>query len=422
MTPFAIDQRTARRYLLGRQGLWPGRRWRGLEGTAQALRYCEAVQIDPLCVIARNHDLTLHSRVIDYQPEYLDQLLYRDREFFDYGGAIFIYPMNELPYWRVAMQRKGQEPRWAKFAHQRPELLKEVKTHLRQRGPLGNRDFNGRPQGDNYRSGKDTGLAMYCLWLRGELMTHSRRNFDRLFDFRDNVAPQEVNGKATVAQAEAFFARKALAFRGLSTVKGFADTLSGFIERRVPRDEGAKRLRKMIDAGEALALHAEGWPEPLYAIGEDAAVINTLASGQVPAAWQPLDTTTTDEVTFLAPLDIVSARGRAKVWFGFEYVWEVYKPAHQRRWGYYTLPILFGDQLVARFDSKLDRTTSTLVINGLWLEEDSLADNLDFIGAFARGLDRFRRFLKAQHIDLAAIRRGKSAAARLARADQLKFD
>ncbi len=415
MTPLAIDRATARRYLLGRQGLWPGRRWQGLDGTAQALRYCEAVQIDPLCVIARNHDLTLHSRVIDYEPDYLDHWCYRERAFFDYGGAIFVYPMDELPYWRVAMQRKGQEPRWAKFAEERPELLKEVKTHLRQRGPLGNRDFNGRPKGDNYRSGKDTGLAMYCLWLRGELMTHSRRNFDRLFDFRENVAPEDVQGKATVAAAEAYFARKALAFRGLSTVKGFADALGGFIERRVPRAEGAKRLRKMIDAGEALALTVEGWPEPLYASGEDAALLDELAAGQVPAAWRPLATTTTDEVTFLAPLDIVSARGRAKVWFGFEYIWEVYKPAPQRRWGYYTLPILFGDQLVARFDSKLDRTTGTLVVNSLWLEDDALADNLDFIGAFARGLDRFRRFLTAPHIDLAAVRRGKSAAAQVAR-------
>jgi len=405
---FSISRSAARRYLLGRQGLWPGRRWQGLDGTAEALRFCEAVQVDPLCVVARNHDLILHSRVVDYQPEYLDRLLYQEREFFDYGGAIFIYPMSELPYWRVAMQRKGLEPRWATFAQQRPELLKEVKTHLRQRGPLGNRDFEGRAKGDNYRSGKDTGLAMYCLWLRGELMTHSRRNFDRLHDFRENVAPKQFNRKATVAQAEAFFARKALAFRGLSTVKGFADSLGGFIERRVPRDEGEKRLRKMIDAGEALTLNVEGWKEPLYALGDDAALLATLETGRVPDAWRPLDATTTDEVNFLAPLDIVSARGRAKVWFDFEYIWEVYKPAHLRRWGYYVLPILWGDRLVARFDPKLDRTTGTLIINGLWLEDAALAEDTGFVGAFARGLDRFRRFLKADHVDLSLVKTGKA--------------
>ncbi|HZY42580.1 MAG TPA: crosslink repair DNA glycosylase YcaQ family protein [Anaerolineae bacterium] len=405
MTHLTISRTTARRYLLGRQGLWPGRRWQGAAGTAQALRYCEAVQIDPLCVVARNHDLTLHSRVIDYQPEQLDQLLYQAREFFDYGGAIFIYPMDELPYWRVAMQRKGQEPRWAEFAQQRPDLLKEVRNQLRQRGPLGNRDFDGRPKGDNYRSGKDTGLAMYCLWLRGELMTHSRRNFDRLYDFRDNVAPAQFNRKATVTQAEDFFARKALAFRGLSPVKAFADSLWRFVERRVTRDEAQRRLNRLIDAGAVMAVNVEGWQEPLYLLAEDAPLLTTLEADQVPDGWRPLDTTTADEVNFLAPLDIVSARGRAKVWFDFEYIWEVYKPAHQRRWGYYTLPILYGDRLVARFDPKLDRATSTLIVNGLWLEDAALAENAEFTGAFARGLDRFRRFLKADHIDLSAVLR-----------------
>jgi uncharacterized protein len=177
MPDLSLGRAAARRFLLGRQGLWPGRRWQGLIGTVQALRTAEAVQIDPLIVIARNHDLALHSRVIDYELEQLDRLLYSDRAFFDYGGTIFIYPIDELPYWRVVMQRKGQEPRWAKFADQRSDLIKEVKTELRRRGPLGNRDFEGRADGDNYRSGKDSGLAMYYLWLTGELMTHHRRNF-----------------------------------------------------------------------------------------------------------------------------------------------------------------------------------------------------------------------------------------------------
>ena len=86
-----------------------------------------------------------------------------------------------------------------------------------------------------------------------------------------------------------------------------------------------------------------------------------------------METTTTEEVVFLAPLDHVSARGRAKILFGFDYVWEVYKPEHQRKFGYYTLPVLWGDRLVARFDSKLDRTTNTFVILGLWLEDEASA-------------------------------------------------
>jgi uncharacterized protein YcaQ len=279
-----------------------------------------------------------------------------------------------------------------------------VKAELRRRGPLGNRDFEGRAYGDNYRSGKDSGLALYYLWLTGELMTHHRRNFDRVFDFRQNILLDGLNRKATVSQAENFFARKALAFMGLSRVRTFTNSFAGFIERRVSPDEGQRRLNKMIDKGEVMPLQAEGWKEPLYALAEDVPALTALEAGGVPAEWQPLDTTTEEEAIFLAPLDIVSARGRAKVWFDFDYVWEVYKPAHQRRWGYYTLPILYGDRLVARFDPKLDRTTNTLLINGLWLEAPVLAEDARFIMAFARGLRRFMEFLKAQAIDLAAVK------------------
>ena len=124
----------------------------------------------------------------------------------------------------------------------------------------------------------------------------------------------------------------------------------------------------------------------------------------MPKAWTPLETTTAEEVVFLAPLDQVSARGRAKVLFGFDYVWEVYKPAPQRKFGYYTMPILWGDRLVARFDSKLDRTTNTFVILGLWLEDKALGKDEAFAEALAGGFARFVAFLGATKLDAKAIR------------------
>src|SRR5437762_9002493 len=106
-----ITRQTARRYVLGRQGLWPGRRWAGQAGLAAALRASEAIQVDPLNVVARSHDLALWGRVADYNPADLDVLLYQERQFFDYGGVLFIYPMEELPYWRVVMERRSRNPR-----------------------------------------------------------------------------------------------------------------------------------------------------------------------------------------------------------------------------------------------------------------------------------------------------------------------
>ncbi len=94
MTPITISKQTARRFVLGKQGLWPGRRWKGKKGAAQAIRACEAVQLDPLNVAARSQDIVLHSRVLDYKPEYLYQVAYEDREFFDYGGWLAMYPFT----------------------------------------------------------------------------------------------------------------------------------------------------------------------------------------------------------------------------------------------------------------------------------------------------------------------------------------
>ena len=125
--------------------------------------------------------------------------------------------------------------------------------------------------------------------------------------------------------------------------------------------------------------------EKYLVLGEAIVALDSLEKGKIPKGWKPKETTTLEEVTFLAPLDIVSARGRAKKLFGFEYLWEVYKPAHQRRWGYYTLPILYGDDLVARLDPKLDRTTMTLQIKGFWHEDDAPVKDVDFADALAKG-------------------------------------
>src|SRR5512138_3621475 len=142
MKPLSITKQTARRFVLGRQGLWPGRRWRCKRGTAHALRACEAVQLDPLQATARSQDLVLYSRVLDYRPQHLDQLLYKDRQFFDYGGWLAVYPMSELPYWRVHMERRSHTKRVEDFTLDHPDLFDRVREELRRRGPLGNKDLD----------------------------------------------------------------------------------------------------------------------------------------------------------------------------------------------------------------------------------------------------------------------------------------
>src|SRR6476620_11439711 len=133
-----INIDTARRFILGKQGLWPGRRRRGIEGTEQAMRAMEYLQLDPLQIIARSQDITLHSRVLDYRPGLWENVTYQQRKFFDWGGWLAVRPMDELPHWRVVMRRERDgdygASRIPHLARDHAETIVEMRAVLRERG------------------------------------------------------------------------------------------------------------------------------------------------------------------------------------------------------------------------------------------------------------------------------------------------
>ncbi len=400
-----ISIETARRFILGKQGLWPGRRWRGSKGTEQAMRAMEYLQLDPLQIIARSQDLKLHSRVLDYKLGMWEDVAYRQRKFFDWGGWLAARPMDELPHWRVVMRRERDggygDSRIRQMAREHADAIAEMRVLLRERGTVSNRDFEmaTRTRTQNYRGRKDSALALYYLWRTGEVMTHHRERFERVYALTEAVAPAHLIYESSDAEADRFLIKKEISFNGLARLSRTSDSW-----QRGEPDRAAKQIREvMLADGDIIEVQVEGWKALHYALGSDAKILRDLNAGRVPKAWKPLETNTTEEAVFLAPLDHVSARGRAKVLFGFDYVWEVYKPEHLRKFGYYTLPILWGDKLVARFDSKLDRTTNTFVILGLWLEDAALGTDEAFAEALAGGFARFVTFLGASKLDAGAI-------------------
>jgi uncharacterized protein YcaQ len=400
----SISKITARRYIMGVQGLWPGRRFTGLNGTASALRQMDALQLDPLNAVARSQDIALCGRVLDYHSKYLYQVAYDERGFFDYGGTLFLYPMSELPYWRLHMKGKTEHDRWKNFAVEHPKAMKQVREALQVNGPMGNRDFKGNQKfKNNYRGKKDTSVALYTLWITGEVMTHHREGFNRIYDLTERVAPAEFNYAAPEEEAEEFFARKTVSFLGLMREKRWRVSFEYYIQRDVDADEEKEWLETLYEKGIISPVQIEGSKERWIVLTENLPHLETLESGEIPSAWEPLGPSTQDEVTFVAPLEIVSARGRAKQVFDFEYIWEVYKPVKQRRWGYYVLPILYGDALVARLDPKLDRKTMTLHINGFWLEDDVPVDEPAFADALGKGLSRFSSFVEAKQVNIDVI-------------------
>jgi uncharacterized protein len=399
----SISRITFRRFLLGQQGLWPGRRFTGLDGATASIHQMQAVQLDPLNIAARSQEIALYGRVSGFELGHLYQSAYEQRNFFDYGGCLFLYPMKEFSYWRAIMPRVSRHPRVTDFKKNHPKAMKEVLAALKANGAMSNRDFEGNGLSQwSYRGRKDSAVALFYLWLSGEVMITSRRGFDRVYDLRERVAPREFDFVAPVKEAEDFFARKAIATLNLMRAKRFRIGWRDAIEREVTEKEAEKKLSALTRQGVVNQLKVEGSADVWLVLSEDVPLLESLEAGRIPKDWRPVEASTEEEVTLLAPLEMVSARGRAKQVFDFDYVWEVYKPVHQRRWGYYTLPILYGDDLVARLDPKLDRKTNTLHILGFWLEDDAPQDEV-FANALGRGIARFAKLVGARQVKLDAI-------------------
>jgi uncharacterized protein YcaQ len=397
-----ISLETARHFILGKQGLWPGRRWKGMSGTEKAMRAIQHVQLDPLVVIARSQDITLHSRVEGYKPDDWTTLTYTQRKFFDWGGWLAVRPMEELPHWRAVMRHESKYPHWDEFAKQHAAAIDEMRQTLRERDMVSNRDFamHTRTRTNSYRGRKDSAVALYYLWRMGEAMVHHRERFERVYALTEKVAPAHLITHTSPEEADDFMLRKDIAFYGLRAQR-FA---TGLAHHRATDGSDKPWLDKNLESGELIRVNVEGWKNPQYALAADAPLLADLIAGRVPKAWKPIGPTTEQEATLLAPLDVVSARGRAKPLFNFDYKWEVYTPESQRKFGYYALPILWKDALVARMDLKFDRPQNTLVVKGLWFEETATSRNADFARALAVALARFLGFLGAQHLDVKAVK------------------
>jgi hypothetical protein len=366
------------------------------------MRAMEYLQLDPLQIIARSQDLALHSRVLDYKPGLWERPAYQQRKFFDWGGWLAVRPMDELPHWRVVMHRERDHGAIREMGREHANAVAEMRRILRERATVSNRDFdlNSRKRTQSYRGRKDSAVALYYLWRIGDVMTHHRERFERVYALSANVAPPHLLTESPETEADGFLIKKEISSSGLARFTNSFEKYS----LRAPAGRLKRLLDEMLAAGEIIEIKVEGWKQVHLALGSDARLLRELIAGRIPKAWKPLDASTSEEAVFLSPLDQVSARGRAKVLFDFDYVWEVYKPVHQRKYGYYVMPVLWGDRLVARFDSKFDRTTNTFVILGLWLEEKSLGKNEEFAEALALGFARFVEFLGAGALDANAIR------------------
>ena len=405
--PVTVTATVARRYLLGRQGLWPGRRWLGKPGADAAIRALESLQMDTVAVVARSHELALFSRVNQYQPADLDELLYTDRAFFDYGGHLDVYPSVELPYWRLHMRRRLESPRESHYRDSNRALLRRVLETVTEQGPLRASDVRwATPTPTRWRSATDVSQALYHLWITGDLMTHSRVNFRRTFDLATRIAAPEQLRPATANQAQRFFAGKALRRYGLAGVSSWRGYVFYFLHSSSPKETWRTWLDELVDTGAAAWVQVEGVKRPYLMPAEDLPLLDSLARDVVPSLWTGTTSSSAEEVVLLSPLDnlLHPDRDRNLELFDFEFVWEVYKPPAQRRWGAYTMPVLYQDRLVARLEPRLDRKHASLEVLKMWFEDAPGAADPGLLSALATGLVRLAQFHQARTLDFRELR------------------
>ena len=198
----------------------------------------------------------------------------------------------------------------------------------------------------------------------------------------------------------AFFAQRSLDSAGLITLAAWRSALAYALNRTIDRTESAVWTERLVADGAAITVAVDGHRGHYLAPAAAAPQLRELLDGAVPAGWPTKPPATGAAVSLLSPLDPIVKGDRAERFFGFEHLWEIYKPPAKRRWGPFTMPILYGDALVGRADPRLDREAGTLHLNGIWLESPGLAEDPSFATALAEAIRELVRFLGAGQVEL----------------------
>jgi uncharacterized protein len=412
-TPLELSADQARRFLVRRHLLDPPRSLPA--EPASVLRVIDRVgslQFDPLEVPgARNHDLVLHARIAGFERPWIDRWLYgapEERRLIElYNKSLNILPLSELPYYRVTWGRMAENYR--EFLAGHGELAARIIERIRVEGVLSTQAFRDVEQRIEWWWAETPAAraVMEALFVSGRLGIARRDGNRRLYDLIERIVPADL--LATHASEDEQHRHRLLSrHRGLGLMGiGGASTLT---EGTGSVADRARITSGLVADGVLLPVRVEGVRDVRHILADEA---HLLGGGEPTGV-------TAGAVTFLAPLDpFLWDRRLTKALYGFDYTWEVYTPAAKRKYGYYALPILFGDRLVGRFEPRLERATRILRVLGIWFEEGfGPMEEPDFVPALATALDAYRSFVGARAVTWPRTRPGRDLAGALRRLDR----
>ena len=310
------------------------------------------LQLDSVPVVIRTQYLPPFSRLGCYDAGLLDRVAYRDDEWFEaWAHEASLVPVDDEPLLRWQKQRSEQGQTWkglVELARREPGYVADVLAQVAER-PLAAGELADprRRDGEWWGSRSLGSMALDWLFRIGAVGIRRRGNFVKEFDLLERIVPPDVLARPTPTAEEA--QRELLVRSGAALGVGTAGDLVDYY--RLPPREGRARLGELVEAGRLETVAVQGWAEPAY---------------MHPAARIPRSM---DSLTVLSPFDpIVWNRARAARLWDFDYRIEIYVPASKRVYGYYVLPVLLDEQLVARLDLKTDRAAGALRVLGAYAE------------------------------------------------------
>jgi uncharacterized protein len=366
-----------RRLVIAAQGYTPRARRGTAREVEETIRALSCVQLDSITAVERSHRIALGSRAGAYPPETVSRLLGKGCVFEYWAHEACLIPVEDWPLFRAAMSQ--HHPWRGDVIGQHPALAEEVRSAIRERGPLASRDFDGQGGGGMW-NWKPAKIMLEALWNNGEVVIAGRvSGFQRRYDLAERVIPRDVLDASVPKEPARLRELTLRAVRGRGAL-----TESGVVEHWRLRG-GAARIRPHVDA-----LVREGVLERVGAEDGGAPVV-------VPAGTD-LDLPRPSAPVLLSPFDnVLWDRGFVRRVFGFEHVIEVYKPAPQRQYGYYVLPLLWRDRIVGRVDLKSERRDGELVVKAFH-REPGVRRSGALDDAFDRALDRLRRTIGLERV------------------------
>jgi uncharacterized protein YcaQ len=379
-----LSNKEARHLILASQGLLQNFFGDKKEGTLKVIEHLGYVQIDTISVVERAHHHTIWTRVEDYRKNYLTELVEQDKTAFEYWShAAAFLPMSDFRFSLVRKHRFiNAEKKW--FGNKK--ILKFVYDRIVAEGPLQSKDFEEKKKKGGWWEWKDTKRALEQLFMEGRLMAAKRQGFQKVYDITERVLPAGVNSiMPTEKEYAGYLIQKVIRSNGLAAPQEI-----GYL-RTHTKGAVIKLLKEMQEDGEISPVKVQGLSGEIFYTTQQNLNLATRMKIK-------------KEVKILSPFDnLVIQRSRLKKIFGFDYTIECYVPEAKRKYGYFCLPVLYGDEFVGRMDCKAERSDKVLSVRNIFYEKKFAKEKKLQVG-LEKALKKFSKFNGCEKIVRAASR------------------